>query len=245
MNLGSTRIGTWNLDHVRPQRHDVERLRFMLQADADIWVLTETNDRLALPGYAAVHSAPRRGGQPGGRWVTIWTRLPIRQHVAVDDVQRTVATMVKSARGDLLVFGTVLPWQMDFGDAPTGNKPRAWEEQYRVTPLQGREWARLKAEHPSAALCVAGDLNMNLGGPHYYGTARGRALLGEAMAAAGLACATAYDRVPPDLLKYPAIDHILLPVALAGHARVVAAWEGTTPEGHRLTDHSALVVQVD
>lgn len=152
--------------------------------------------------------------------------------------------MVESAMGDLLVFGTVLPWQMDFGDMPTVNKPKAWEEQYRVTPLQGREWTKLQAQHPGAALCVAGDLNMNLGGPHYYGTTRGRALLGDAMAVAGLACTTAYACVPPGLLRYPAIDHILLPVALAERARVVAAWEGTTAEGHRLTDHSALVVQV-
>ncbi|WP_337186383.1 hypothetical protein [Phenylobacterium sp.] len=177
--------------------------------------------------------------------MTIWTRLPVRHHVAVEDDHRTVAALVESSLGDMLVFGTVLPWQMDFGDAPTAEKPRAWEEQYRVTPLQGREWARLQAQHPGAALCVAGDLNMNLGGPHYYGTSHGRALLTGAMDAAGLVCATAYECVPPGLLRYPAIDHILLPVALAGRARLITAWEGTTPEGHRLTDHSALVVQVD
>jgi hypothetical protein len=27
--------------------------------------------------------------------------------------------------------------------------------------------------------------------------------------------------------------------------QVVAAWEGTAPEGHCLTDHSALVIQAD
>lgn len=243
MSLASVRIGTWNLDHARALKHDIARLRLIDEAGSDVWVLTETNDRVALPGYSAVHSAPRPGSPAGGRWVSIWTRLPIRARIAVDDTSRSVAALLESPLGDILVFGTVLPWHTDVGEMPSAEKPKLWQEQYRVTPLQGSEWGRLGAQYPSAALCVAGDLNMNLGGPHYYGTIKGRRLLQEAMQLAGLVCTTSYARLPAGLLRHPAIDHVLLPHDLALHTTVVAAWEGALPEGPNLSDHSALVVE--
>jgi len=36
------------------------------------------------------------------------------------------------------------------------------------------QWRRLREQFPDLPIVVAGDLNMNLGGQHYYGTARGR-----------------------------------------------------------------------
>lgn len=97
--------------------------------------------------------------------------------------------------------------------------------------------------YPDAALCVAGDLNMNLGGKHYYGTARGRELLEEGLANAGLACVTHTERVPPGKLVEPHIDHVCLPHSWAERASVVDAWPGTI-DGVRLSDHSAILVEV-
>ncbi len=64
------------------------------------------------------------------------------------------------------------------------------------------------------------------------------------MAAAGLACATHFERVPPGLLRYGLIDDVLLPVETLPESRVVGAWEGIV-EGRRLSDHSGVVVEVD
>jgi endonuclease/exonuclease/phosphatase family metal-dependent hydrolase len=44
-------------------------------------------------------------------------------------------------------------------------------------------------------------------------------------------------------LKHAPIDHILISKSLAKSSRVVAAWEGTTLDGRRLSDHSGLVVE--
>jgi hypothetical protein len=129
-----------------------------------------------------------------GRWVTIWTRLPILARHPTDDAKLTVAaTLDAGATGPVCVYGTVLPWQHDKCPDPLAPAP-GWQEFYRVTPLQGQEWQRLRASAPEATLVVAGDLNQNLGGPHYYGTNRGRALLRETLAAASLACLTETER---------------------------------------------------
>jgi hypothetical protein len=236
------RIGTWNLNHAAVRKNDAERMRLLHEADADVWVLTETNDRVALEGYMPVHSAPRPDAAEGGRWVTIWSRLPVRRGVKVADPNRCVAAVIDARDREILVFGVVVPWHADVGEPPRHPRPRSWEEQYRVLPALGVEWRQLQATWPNAALCVAGDLNLSLGGPRYYGTARGRALLQEALQACRLECATRFERVPEGALTYPAIDHVLTPSGVA--AKVVLTWEGRTPAGVKLSDHSGLVVEV-
>jgi endonuclease/exonuclease/phosphatase family metal-dependent hydrolase len=118
-------------------------------------------------------------------------------------------------------------------------------DDHRVIPLQAAEWARLRGDYPDAALCVAGDLNMNLGGPHYYGTAQGRRLLRAGLEAVGLACVTENDRIPSGRLSHGPIDHICISKQLAARASYLAAWEGTDNDGVRLSDHSGLAVTID
>lgn len=235
------RIGTWNLDHARAPRHDAERLRILHEADADIWVLTETSDRVAPDGFTPVHSRPRPNAAQGGRWVTLWSRLPIRRSIEVADPNRCVAALIDSPIGGLLVFGVVVPWHADVGEPPRDPTPRVWQEQHRVLKGLAGEWRQLQVRWPNALLCVAGDLNLSLGGPRYYGSAQGRSLLEEAMRECRLECATRFDCVPAGALAHPAIDHVLIPTGVV--SKVVAAWEGRTLEGPKLSDHSGLVVE--
>ena len=86
---------------------------------------------------------------------------------------------------------------------------------------------------------------MNVGGPHFYGTAQARGLLGEAMAGAELFCDTGADRLPDGALHHPPIGHVLLPLAWHAHATVAAAWEGEAGPGPRLSDHSGLAVSIN
>lgn len=229
----SFRIGTWNVERAPRSRRDRQRQE-VAGADADVWVLTETHDALDLhPAYRPVSS--RAHGQ-GERWVTVWSRLPLLGEVAVRDTVRTAAALYEGPAGPILVYGTVLPWHADRG--PDG-RARNWTEHHRVIPEQAAECAELAAGYPTATLCVAGDYNMELGGrPRAYGTARGRALLESGLAAAGLRCVTR----TVDGLARPPIDHISL--RGPGRTTIARAWEGTIA-GERLSDHSAVVVQVD
>ncbi len=235
------RIGTWNVEYARGVDKNARRLRRLREMDCDVWILTETHDDLHPgPEYTALSTEPRMRKGPIGRWTTIWSRFPL-ERVAVTDGDRTVSALVRAPFGQLLVFGTVLPWHTDVGPQQTAP---VWSEFYRVVPEQAREWAALRAAYPDASLCVAGDLNMNLGGPHYYGTAKGRAMLREGIAAAGMRCVTETERVPPGTLAHPNIDHICLSESLAAAAHVSDAWPGTDGDGVRLSDHSGLVVAI-
>ncbi len=232
------RIGTWNVEYAAGKDKNDRRLRRLRDADCDIWVLTETHDELALgPDYSSASTVQREPGRAGGRWTTIWSRSPIIKTVPVDDVHRTVAALIDSPSGPLLVYGTVLPWHADRGP---GGHAAGWTEHHRLIPMHGREWAALRRLYPDAALCVAGDLNMNLGGPHYYGTVEGRALLRAAFSDAGLACITETERIPAGLLAHGPIDHICVSEQLSGAARVATAWEGTDGDGVRLSDHNPI-----
>ncbi len=236
------RIGTWNVEYAAGAEKNARRRRRLEQTDCDIWVLTETYDDLS-PGaeYFAAHSAQRSTGRKGGRWATIWSRYPIVQRLPVEDEHRTVAAMLRCPGGPLIVFGTVLPWHDDRG--PERNAPN-WAEFYRVAAGQAAEWAALCRAHPEAGLCVAGDLNMNLGGKHHYGTVKGRAMLRAGMVEAGLTCVTEWDRLPEGALRHSPIDHIAVSSDLASGAHLAAAWEGADADGVRLSDHSGLAIEL-
>ena len=247
------RIGTWNVEYAAGLENNARRLQILRSNPADIWVLTETHDDLDLTStHLPVHSLPRkvRPGsdvREGSRWVTIWSSFPIlKPSLLVRDKERTVAALLDTPLGAMIMFGTVLPWHSDRGKHSGGTVVQNWSEQYRVIDEQNEEWCALRRDHPDAVLCVAGDLNLNLGGPHWYGTERGHEAMRKAMHQNGLVCTTEYDRIPPELkLNHSPIDHVLISESLANNSRVVAGWEGTAPDGVRLSDHSGLVVDLD
>lgn len=239
------RIGTWNVEYAAGASKNARRLEVLRSNPADIWVLTETHDGLDLSTtHEAVRCRQRPKRRKGERWTTIWSRFPIRDIVPVVDEERTVAALVDAPSGPLMIFGTVLPWQFDRGKHPNGAVVRSWSEQYRVIDEQTKEWSALRRAHFGVPLCVAGDLNLNLGGPHWYGTYRGREATREAMRQNGLVCCTEYDCIPRGLLAHSPIDHVLISKSLAVNSRVAAAWEGTASDGVRLSDHSGLVVEL-
>jgi hypothetical protein len=169
------RVGTWNVEYGRGLDKNKLRLKLVVEHQPDIFVLTETHDELDLaPSYVPVHSSQRSTARSGGRWVTIWSRWPIRERLAVSDPERTAAALIDSPQGPLILYGTVLPWHSDRGQHPVGVAVKNWTEFYRVLEQQSQEWQELRRRHSAADLCVAGDLNMNLGGPHHYGTRAGR-----------------------------------------------------------------------
>ena len=237
------RFGTWNVEYAAGVERNALRLELLKRQEADVWVLTETHDDLDLsPAYAAVSTEQRPTGRRGGRWTTIWSRWPVVEKFDVADPIRTVAALLSAPSGNVIVYGTVLPWHSDPGTA--ASPAHGWAKQDRVLAEQLGEWAQLRALHPDVPLVVAGDFNMNLGGKHYYGTARGRKALRDGVANIGLACATETERLPADALRHPPINHVVVPVAWMPRARVVSAWEGKTL-APRLSDHSGLVVEIE
>jgi endonuclease/exonuclease/phosphatase family metal-dependent hydrolase len=240
-SLMALKIGTWNVEYAAGQEKNERRLRRIHEMDCDVWILTETHDDLDLgAGHHKVSTTQRVTGRAGARWTTIWSRFPISEVVPVEDSNRTVAALLATSTGPLLVYGTVLPWHSDRGPSADA---KSWVEHHRVVPMQAREWRQLQDAFPDAALCVAGDLNMNLGGPHYYGTVTGRRMLRAGLEEANLVCLTETERIPAGRLRHGPIDHICISKHLACEP-VVDAWEGTDGDGVSLSDHSGLAVSL-
>lgn len=237
------KVGTWNVQYGRGAEKNATRLALLLAQDADVWVLTETHDELDLsPQYTSATTTSRYTREVESRWTTIWTKRPIVEHFETRDRTRTLAVGVNVAGRKVVVYGTVLPWQFDAD--PSGQAP-GWAEFARVTPLQGAEWAGLRAQHPEAVVIVAGDFNQNLGGPHYYGAESCRVLLREQLSAADLVCLTDVDEMSPGTLANPPIDHVCVGIPASSQlaSKIVTGWEGKQ-NGVRLSDHSAVIAEM-
>ena len=240
--MSELRVGSWNVQYARGIEKNLRRLDLLASQAAQVWVLTETHDDLDLSAsHVAIHS-DQRYSAPGGRWTTLWTSLPLIERLPTADPRRCVAARLDAGdAGEVIVYGTVLPWNGDVG--PVRDSPaKGWEEFPRVVPGQGREWASLRERFPEATLIVAGDLNQDLGGKHYYGTKACRALLNTELARADLVCLTTTDRFDADVLQHPPIDHVC---AGPGQGRrfttEVHGWNNVV-DGEKLSDHGGVLV---
>jgi hypothetical protein len=239
------RVGTWNVEYARGAEKNDRRRAQLLSRRAAVWVLTETHDDLDL---SATHDAVRsehRYARPGGRWTTIWTSLPVLERLETTDPTRCVAVRLDGgAAGEFVVFGTVLPWNGDPGPE-SDNPAKGWTEFYRVTRVQATDWRQLRRRYPNASLVVAGDLNHDLGGRHYYGTKAGRELLTSELASAGLVCLTATNALARGAMEHPPIDHVC---AGPGRGRTLSAevegWDCTV-DGTRLSDHGGVLASLE
>jgi hypothetical protein len=244
------RIGTWNVEYADVAATNARRADVLSNHSADIWVLTETHDALQPPGVAhAAHSFPRpRYGarvKEGSRWTSIWSRFPCEPaDVTLSDPERTIVARILTPTGALVVYGTVMPWNGDKGRMGERPGARGWSEFYRVAPQQIAEWRALQARYPDAALCVAGDFNVDMGAGAFYGSREAIVMLRDGLNTCALTCISEPSRFPAGRLVHPPIDHIALPSAWAHRARVTAAWEGRVGSP-RLSDHSGFVVSVD
>lgn len=240
------RIATWNVDHARNRSRDADRLALIDAANADVLVLTETRDevRPTEAGYEGVHCGPRPQFPPDERWVSIWTPLSVIDQIPTKDPLRTAAALLAHSAGELLVYGTVLPWHADVGDAREDPAPKRWAEHRRVVADQAVEWQQLHAQFPNATLVIAGDWNTDLlagsGKTRYpYGPTNEARLLMDTMLSVGLDIPTRGIEDPGPQRRF-LIDHIATPSA---HANVETR-PAVCTDGATLSDHPMVVVSV-
>lgn len=212
------RIGTWNLAGRWSDVHGA----LMLDADCDVWLLTEVHERTSLPGYAVHLSwspmAPRR------RWAAIASRLPMASspdpHPASAQAQVGPTTYVSS----------VLPWRNCGSRPPWFGERHADKTSHAIDDLS----LRLRT---AGSLVWGGDWNHALAGREYAGSAGGRAAIARALDDLGLVVPTA--DLPHRTDGLLSIDHVAVPHRWeCSAARVVAG-----RDGKRLSDHDAYVIE--
>lgn len=214
------RIGTWNL----AGRWSDDHRALLVEADCDVWLLTEVNERTVLPGYALHLSqavmAPRR------RWAGIASRLPMASspdpHPASAQAQIGPTTYVSS----------ILPWR-SCGSAPP------WVGDRHVDKTVNAVDDLLLHLRVVDSLVWGGDWNHALTGKEYAGSIGGRRAVLAALESLGLEPTT--TDLPHCLDGLLTIDHVAVPAGLSAQtSRIDAAHDGK-----RLSDHDAYVVEVD
>ena len=246
----SMRIATWNLR--RPGRPTSERgkalLRRIQEIDPDIWVLTETRESMIPDGgyVGTATSGSDRKQSPGEQWTMIWSRLPVLSQEPTADPIRTVCVRVATKHsGNMLVYGTVLPWRSDDRWLPN----RGAEAFLYALQGQENDWRRLRQKYPQDVLCVAGDFNQDLGPRLYTGTALGRTGLRNSLSNVALHCLTGEEADPVAELTANVrrnIDHICLDSRFGASSDVRrGAWPNTASELKGLSDHFGVWVDVD
>lgn len=204
------KIATWNLERVEPQTPQAERQQgWIQQIDADIWILTETDEAM-VPGsaYRSISSGwPDRPARGGERWIQIWVRNGDISPVGSSDDARTACGLVTTAAGQAcLIYGTVLPWL-----GSTWGSYSSKEAFAAALHHQQQDWQQLMANYPEVPLILAGDFNQDLNELPYYGTRRNKQTLRQVLATSQLECLTYSDRDPVRRVtggQHSNIDHI-------------------------------------
>lgn len=192
----------------------------MAAQECDLWLLTEVNDGLELPGMrrhvGQEHMAARR------HWAAILSHYPFE---SLQDPHPASASVYL---GDTTFVSSVLPWRSCTSRHPwIGNRH---EEKTEAA-------VRTVVESLQGSVVWGGDWNHALHGPEYAGSRAGRAHVERAVDQLELQVPTA--RLPHRIEGLLSIDHIALPTRAHVQAaeRVAAAHEE-----RRLSDHDAYVV---
>ncbi len=212
------RVGTWNL----AGRSDARHASLLLDADCDIWLLTEVNEKLALPGYFSHATAERMA--PGRAWARVLSRRELKP---LDDPHPASA----AANIDGIAYcSSILPWR-GCGAVPpwTGANHAEWTQ---------HALAQLTANLVPGPLIWGGDWNHALSGSEHAGSKAGRAHVHALLTARDLHVPTA--DLPHRIAGLLSIDHIAIPSDWQAAARRILA----EADGARLSDHDAYVVDV-
>lgn len=213
------RVGTWNLEGRWTSAHQ----QLLVSQDCDLWLLTEVRDDVLLPGFRKYASAARMSGRR--HWAAVLareavTRLPDPHPASVAVVGMGVTWCA-----------TVLPWR-SCGSQPWGEGSTADRTERAVDQIVG--------SFPAGDVVWGGDWNHSFSGQERAGSYAGRSAIQAALA--GRAMQTVTADLPHRITGLLTIDHIAIPDywQLRDASRVVAE----SPDGRRLSDHDAYVVEI-
>lgn len=243
------RIATWNLDHAstksRPVLRQLEAIRAI---DADIWVLTETCDRVDLKPDGFQFATPFTRNVHGNFWTTIWLRKPftISERIHSYDDETNTCVVVTSPTGRFLLYGTIIPYAMH---RVSEGGPKKWEEHHKEIDALGAEWLKFQATH-ELPIVIAGDFNQARDGVGRYFSREGVQMLSEWLLRNGLTCATEEDfgqagklSMGPGMNAYRHnIDHICLTSSMFDVLQT-GAWDHFF-NATELTDHNGVYVDL-
>lgn len=231
------RVATWNVERLKYRKSLDKILSAMEDVQADILVLTETDERIA-PNFRYAFHTPKLIDAPDdfrmpGRYseyavnkcyaptenrVSIYTSYPcVKQHETYDKYT-TLCVEINTPYGNLLVYGTIM--------GIIGNRDESFK---RDVISQTDDFARLSKV---GSLCICGDYNCSFA-DNYYFTKFGRDILNSTFETNGISLVTGNQ---PEC-----IDHIAVSQNFIGNNNVnVSEWS----LDKKLSDHKGIVADL-
>lgn len=163
------RIATWNIERLKHKTKLAEIIRFSNTLDADIFVLTETDEQVQL-NYRYCYQTPKLLESPlthrlsaiyktTENRVSIFSNYPcVRQHETFDKYT-SICVELATPIGNLLIYGTII--------GINGNRHPSFK--YDIV-RQCEDFKKLSA---AGNLCICGDFNCSFA-DNYYFTKYGR-----------------------------------------------------------------------
>lgn len=241
------KIANWNLERIFPSCRRLPAMQHYFDlVGADVWFLTEAHEKVSPHEdfFPCISGEPDRASKDGERWVTIWSRWPIEplDSYASDSARCVVGRIADSPLGELILYGTVLPWTNEWRGIP-GAGGQAFEA---ALALQKEDWLRLKQDFPNATLIVAGDFNQDLAPWHYYGSKKKRSLLESALVECKLIALTSGldDPIGRDSPPMACIDHICISAGSDWVLESTTRWPDFPKPVASLSDHFGVNVRL-
>lgn len=251
------RIANWNIERPKSKINKTNLvLEKIKEINADIIVLTETSNSVNLTElYPYQISTKSYERTPDEQWVTIWSKWKITKQIETFDNFRTVSGIVNSPFGNILVFGTIIPYhQAGVSGVRYGNlNYKTWEYHEKDLYSQSQNWRNL-IEKEKLPLFVIGDFNQSRFNNQGYGTGKVRQILTELLKELDLKCVTEIDFSEKYLTEDPIkkkvrnnIDHICVSNVLLKNLKniEVGAWNHFTENGKFMSDHNGVYIDFE
>ena len=231
------KIATWNVERLKHQNSLDKILSVIDDAQADILVLTETDERIK-PHYRYSSHTPKLRDAPSdyhmpGRYknhlvsdfykptenrVSIYTNYHCVKQYETYDQYTAICVELETEVGNLLVYGTII--------GILGNRDESFKQDLL---LQAKDYERISK---AGNICICGDFNCSFA-DNYYFTNFGRDTLSASFAHNNISLLT--ENQPE------CIDHIAISRDYVGTAQVnVSEWN----LGKSLSDHKGVIVEI-
>ena len=216
------KIATWNLERPnKTSRHNQAIIDCLEKIDADILILTETNEIINFAGkYNYFHTSTLEETyyKVGEKRVSIYSKFSAVQYFKTFRSDTSICVKFNTPIGELAVYGTVI--------GILGNRRKSFIEDLDQQLSDFEKIAK------SGNLCIAGDMNISFSDNHYY-TKEGRQKLNSSFEELNLINLTAY--VPQN------IDHIIMARTFIGERSVnIETWN----LDKKLSDHIGVAVDL-
>ena len=218
------KVATWNIERLKHIRQLAEINRLCMRSEADILVLTEADERVAID-YPYQIATPYLNSllgvtfNPNERAVILYSKYKLGVIYPPFCAFSSIAVELETEIGSFVLYGVII--------GRFGNRHPDFMKDLRSLCNEIDHIAQ-----SGAALCICGDFNLSFA-DNYYFTKAGRATLSDCFSRNNIHLITAGQT--------ECIDHIALSASLIGNRTPsIVEWN----EDKRLSDHKGIMATI-